>query len=298
MVGEADMFAVISIRTGPGRSEFTFYDGDWFDKSYLNDSVWQEQSTQDAWAAMWRYTAERYRDNPMVVGYDLMVEPNANGVFFDVWEPVDFYPEYAGTLYDWNQFYPDITSAIREVDEDTPILVGAISFSAVQWLPELIPTEDHNTVYMVHQYEPYDYTHQEGRLTLTYPGVFDTDFDGTKDEFNRDWLDNQLSIVDTFASDHGVPVAVNEYGPMRWQPGAAAFMDDQISLFEERGLNHALWLWETSWEPLTAESDDFNFRHGSDPDNHVEVESSDLMDVILKYWERNTLRPSNTISEN
>jgi hypothetical protein len=172
-----------------------------------------------------------------------------------------------------------------------------MSFSAVQWLPELIPGGDKRTVYMVHQYEPYDYTHQEGRLTLTYPGVFDTAFDGTKDEFNRDWLDNQLSIVDTFVEDHGVPVGVNEFGPMRWQPGAAEFMDDQMSLFEQRGLNHALWLWETHWEPLTAESDDFNFRHGPNPDNHVEIESSDLMDVILKYWGLNTVRPSILMTE-
>jgi aryl-phospho-beta-D-glucosidase BglC (GH1 family) len=114
MVAEADMFAVISLRTGPGRSEFTFYDGGWFDESYLNDSIWQGQAAQDGWAAMWSYTAERYRDNAIVVGYDLMVEPNANGVFIDIWEPVDFYPEYADTLYDWNQFYKDIITAIRE----------------------------------------------------------------------------------------------------------------------------------------------------------------------------------------
>jgi len=80
-IAQAHMFAAISFRTGPGRSEFTFFwgeEGDWFDESYFNDAVWQEQAAQDGWAAMWRYTAERYRGNPIVVGYDLMVEPNAN----------------------------------------------------------------------------------------------------------------------------------------------------------------------------------------------------------------------------
>ena len=41
MVAQADMFAVISFRTGPGRSEFTFYledVGDWFDEqAQLNE---------------------------------------------------------------------------------------------------------------------------------------------------------------------------------------------------------------------------------------------------------------------
>ena len=74
-------------------------------------------------------------------------------------------------------------------------------------------------------------------------------------------------------------------------------MDDQMSLFEQREMNHALWLWETHWGPLMEENDDFNFRHGSDPNNHVEIESSDLMNIILKYWERNTVCPSNMITE-
>ncbi len=42
------MFATISIRSGPGRSEFTFLSGDWFDDSYRNDSVWKDQAAQDA----------------------------------------------------------------------------------------------------------------------------------------------------------------------------------------------------------------------------------------------------------
>ena len=84
MIAQADMFTVISFRTGPGRSEFTFFwgeHGDWFDESYYNDKVWVEQAAQDAWADMWQYTAERYKDNPIVVGYDLMVEPNSNEVW-------------------------------------------------------------------------------------------------------------------------------------------------------------------------------------------------------------------------
>jgi hypothetical protein len=70
-------------------------------------------------------------------------------------------------------------------------------------------------------------------------------------------------------------------------------MDDQIDLFEQRGMNHALWVWDPSWEPL-AENDDFNFRHGPDPDNHTDVQTSELIQVITGYWGRNTLRPSSS----
>jgi len=290
MIAQADMFAVISFRTGPGRAEFSVccLGEGWFDDSYYNDSVWQDQAAQDAWAAMWRTTAQRYKDNPVVVGYDLMVEPNSNEVGsdatdpLDIWDPEEFYDQYGGTLYDWNQLYPRISAAIRQVDEDTPILIGGMAYSAVDWLPYLQPTGDPRTVYVVHQYAPFDYTHQEPPAIRAYP-------DGS---FDKAWLNDLLSTVDNFKIAHSVPMAVNEYGVVRWVPGADDFMDDQMDLFEQRDMNYALWLWESSWPPLQDEIDAFNFRHGPDPENHTDVASSDLIKVIEKYWGRNTMRPS------
>jgi hypothetical protein len=296
MIANADMFAVISARTGPGRSDFTFYDEgieEWGDVSLVNDDVWLEQAAQDAWVEMWRYTAERYRDNPFVIGYDLMCEPNAAGRLLEIYEPAEFYPAYAGTLYDWNQFYPRLVEAIREVDADTPILVSGMGWGAVWWLPFLEPTDDPRTVYVVHQYEPQmQYTHQEPPAENTYPGTFDLDWDGVADEFNRGWLDELLTIVDAFKERHSAPVAVNEFGVMRWVPGAARFMADELGLFEQRGMNHAFWAFSPAWPPYAEEVDAFDFLHGPDPNHHANVESSDLIEVIRVYWSRNTVRPS------
>jgi len=138
---------------------------------------------------------------------------------------------------------------------------------------------------MVHQYAPFQYTHQSpDALDCTYPGWCDLDWEGDDNPFDRTWLDGLLLTVDAFTSTHGVPVAVNEFGVVRWVPGAAAFMDDEMALFEQRGMNHALWVWDPAWEPWAEEINAFNFRHGPDPDNHTDVVSSDLMDVIVKYW--------------
>lgn len=296
MIARADMFAVISFRTGPGRAEFSVCcledAGDWYTEAYLNDTIWQDKSAQDAWAEMWRYTAQRYKDNPIVVGYDLMVEPNANEVWLDLWDPDEFRDEYNGTLYDWNQLYPRITTAIREVDRATPLLIGGMGYSGLEWLPILEPTGDPRTVYTVHQYAPHVYTHQWWEdVAFEYPGTFDTDWDGEDDRFDQAWLEDLLSAADEFVATHGVPVAVNEFGVARWAPGAARFMDDQIGLFEQRGWNYALWAWEPEWEPWAEEVTSFNFRFGPDPNNHTEI-SNDLMDVIVMYWGHNTVRPS------
>jgi hypothetical protein len=299
LIEEADMFAVISFRTGPGRSDFTFYDEnieEWGDPSLVLDNVWTDQAAQDAWVEMWRYTADRYRDNPIVVGYDLMVEPNAAGRLLDIYDPAEFYPAYAGTLYDWNQLHPRIVAAIREVDGDTPILIAASSWGAVFWLPYLQPVGDSRVVYTVHQYEPQEqYTHQEPGGANTYPGSFDLDYDGSPDAFGPAWLDGYLSTIDSFKAQHGAPVAVNEYGVRRWVPNAADFMRDQMDLFEKRGLNHAFWAWTPLWPPQNEANDGFDFLHGPDPDNHADAIPNALYEIIVADWSRNTVRPSAVI---
>ena len=292
MAGRADLFVVISFRTGPGRSEFTFYYGDegWFPASYIDNSVWDDPAAQAGWAEMWRYTAERYRGNPVIAGLDLMVEPNSNEMY-DIWEPEEFYARFAGTTADWNRMYPDIVTAIREVDPTVPILVGCMSYSAVEWLPRLVPVDDPRVVYTVHQYAPYEYTHQGKRKHIPYPGSLDTDWDGTEEAFDREWIDALMDTVRRYQGDHDVAAAVNEFGIVRWVPGGAAFLSDQMDVFESMGVNHAIWAWHAAWEPY-ADNDDFNFLFGPDPSCHVETPGNELIRVITSFWEKNDVRPS------
>jgi len=299
-IGKADMFAVISFRTGPGRSEFTFFwgeDGDWFDSSYYNDRVWKEKGAREAWAVMWRETAKIFAGNPYVVGYDLMVEPNSNDVCLDNWDPEEFYRDYAGTSYDWNELFPRISDAIREVDQTTPILIGGMAYSQVDWLPYVVPTTDNKTVYLVHQYEPFVYTHQDAGGKKKYPGSFDADYDGEKEYIDKNWLKNLLTIVADFKLNHDVPVSCNEFGVVRWVKGGAVFMDDSMNLFEARNMNYALWVWDPDYKPLTEENNAFNFRFGANPVNIGDIPDNALLKVIKKYWEKNTARPSNTVFE-
>lgn len=294
MIAEADLFAIIAFRTGPGRSEYTLCCGgeSYFD-GYFNDTVWEDESAQEAWVEMWRFTAERYHYNPIVIGYKLMVEPNSEAVFFDVYEPEEFYPEHRGSSYDWNEFFPRIVEGIRSVDPDTPILVNGMGFSAIHWLPYLEPTDSKNIVYVAHQYAPFEqYTHQLPGGQNTYPGNFDLDWDESEDDFNRQWLEELLSSVDDFVDKFQVPVTIDEFGVNRWVPGAAVYMNDLMDLLENRGINYSLWEWQTSWSDFRLDVNDMDFRLGPDPENLSEVEN-DLYRTITNYWSRNAVRPSN-----
>ena len=90
-----------------------------------------------------------------------------------------------------------------------------------------------------------------------------------------------------------MPVAINEFGAVRWAPGVEIFMRDQFELFESRGMNHALWEWSPAWAYWTEEVNEFNFRFGPDPNNITDDLSNDLMGAITANWSRNTVRPSN-----
>ncbi len=303
MIGDVDMFAVISFRTGPGRSEYTFYRGEdfqsdsqdgWFDEKYYNDKVWESEIAKSGWVAMWKRAAEEFKDNSIVVGYDLMVEPNSTDVFFDIYDPEDFYPEYAWSSYDWNIFFPDIVSGIREIDPEIPIIVGGLSYSDIQWLPFINIIPDTKTIYSFHQYSPHVYTHQSKRDKIGYPEKIDVDWDSIPDDFNRDWLTNLINIGKNFMDDNNVRIAVNEYGGVRWAGNLKDFLNDEMELFESHGINYAIWAWSSEFEPYRSEVDGFNYLMGPDPENKSDLDNNELINVLKKYWSKNTARPSNT----
>ena len=295
MIASADMFATIAFRSGPGKAEWSLCClNESYYRGYFNDEVWSDADAQAGWAAMWQYTAERYRDNPVVVGYKLMVEPNAADVLYGIDSPGEFFRSYSDTLADWNTLYPKLVQAIRVVDADTPILVGADGYSSVAWLPYLTPVDAANMVYVAHQYVPYDsYTHQEPDGENTYPGSFDVDWDNAAENVDKNYLSGLLNPVRRYQQKQGVPIAIDEFGVKRWVPGAWLYLNDLLDLFEQAGWNYAIWEWSTGYEPYGLAIDDFNYKLGIDPANKTVQLDNPLLNVLKSYWSLNTIRPSN-----
>ncbi len=294
MVENANMFAVISFRTGPGRSDFTFYPDVLppENSDLLIETVWTEQAAQDAWVAMWRHTAERYAGNPVVAGYDLMVEPNSAGLL-EIYDPVEFANLHGGSLYDWKQLEPRLIDAVRDFDDDTPILLSNNGWNGLYWLSDTYISADPRVVYTAHNYEPFTYSNQwYDSPMLTYPGTFDADGDGNSEVVNKAWQENWYAdTLDVFLQAHDVPVAITELGVTRWAPGAATYLADQISIIESRGLNHAIWMFHANWQPFKDNDNAFDFLLGPNPSNTYNVSSSALLTVIKQNWAKNTIRP-------
>jgi cysteinyl-tRNA synthetase len=280
---QVGIYVVIHFRTGPGRNESAIH--------RLRDadmSIWTEPEAQKAWIEMWRMVAERYRDSPVVVGYNLLVEPLANLTVDpdQELEPQTVQAELEGTLADWNVLAKRITEGIRQVDPDTPIIVDSINWANAAWFSMLEPTGDQRTVYSLHTYDPDAYTTQEeGDDSITYPMVVEDA--GETIEFNREWLESNLAPALEFSETHQIPIYVGEFGAMRWVPNAAQFVADQISLFEEYGWNYAYYVWRGD----DAYFDGFNMEYGPDPSSHAEVPGSEVLQVHLDRWSENTFFP-------
>lgn len=300
MIENAGLFAIIAVRTGPGRSEFTFVYDDvntWFGPDKLNDQVWATQGAQDAWVAMWRFIAERYKNNRCIVGYELMVEPNSNAVGsdvlsspIDIYDPDQFYQRYAGTLYDWNQLHPKIVRAIREVDTDTPILLPANGYSSAQWLPYISNVSDQRVVFAAHQYEPHEYTHQKPEAFLSYPGEISMEDDGNIEAFNSSTVNNILRPVSKIVHEDKATVAVTEFGTVRWAPGANLFLANTMDVLEKLGINYFVYEWGTRHMPYLRMDNAFFFEVGPDPKNTAPKKDNELMLTICDYWRRNSIR--------
>jgi hypothetical protein len=280
--GEVGIYVIINVRSGPGRNEAAIHmakGGDF--------SIWEDRAAQEAWIEMWRYIAERYQDNPVVIGYNLLTEPHPNILVAPDgnMEPEDAYAEMEGTLMDWNIFAKEITAAIREVDKETPIIIDSLNWADAAWFSVLEPTGDSHTVYSPHIYDPDVYTIQEpDEIEIIYPSV--VEYYGEEVLFNKDWLTERLSPVVKFSETYNVPVFVGEFGVLRWVPGAGQYILDLITLFEDYGWGYAYYTWRGD-EPYF---DGFNMEYGTHPENHTRVDNP-LLEVFTVYWAYNVDYP-------
>jgi endoglucanase len=220
---------------------------------------------------MTEHAAARWGGLPHVIGLEPLVEPNRG-------EPAA-----------WNAIAARLVAALRRGDPDLPALISPLDHGAPEQLPMLEPVPDRRTIYSVHQYGPWQYTHQAERAPLLYPDEVDVDGDGAPDTFSEPWLRARIDRIAAWSREHDVPIAITEFGVRRWAPDAAAFLQDQIAAFEHHGWAHALWMWHAT-AARTAGQDEFDVLRSSNPADHQDHDASALLAVVRAAWLRNGVR--------
>ncbi|MBR5839742.1 MAG: cellulase family glycosylhydrolase, partial [Victivallales bacterium] len=205
-----------------------------FDKNYL-----------DAFVDLWRMVARHYKDEPIVVGYDLYNEPvQTNQVKYDY-----LYCQY------------EAAKAIREIDSEKPIIIAANNWSSAAAFNYLKPLPLKNLIYQGHMYEPGSFTHQgvgwenmkkilDGKQKLMgYPGWFDNFY------YDKKELRKILKPIRDFQLKYDARIYMGEFSAIRFAPGAAQYIQDLIEIFEEYG-----WDWSyhafREWYNWSVEHDE------------------------------------------
>jgi hypothetical protein len=102
---------------------------------------------------------------------------------------------------------------------------------------------------------------------------------------------NYSGRLDAFAAQYPRLQTVSEFGVVRWSPGAVQFLRDQMDDIDRRGMNYAIWGWDSIWEPWrTWGSKAMNCWFGPEPSNYTEAPNA-MVNEIVTAWGRNTGRP-------
>ncbi len=203
---------------------------------------------QDSYAAAWRAVAERFRDHPAVLGYDLMNEPHA-GSRFDALEALGLgtsedSPSPAFDRELLGPFYQRVIDAVREVDADAWIFFepryGAPGNGSPSFLPVLVdprPGED-RLVYAPHLYS----------VWLEAGGSY-----GESDSVVADWEASRTAELEL----QRAPLVLGEWGLNLDAERAEAFVLDVLDLADRMTAGWAYWSYDpSSWGPMLGDGTD------------------------------------------
>ena len=261
--------------------------------------LWKDAAFQEQAAAFWRTLAGRLRGHRALVAYNPLNEPHPERAFgFDDAEGEGFRAWRAkvkDTPADLDAFNRRIVAAIREADPEMPILLDGWAYASPLGLAELQPIAGDGILYAFHFYEPWEYTTfrvNQGRYAYPdrLPGA-----SGASEPWSKDRIRGRIAPVARWAQQHGVPrtrIVAAEFGVDRRVNGAAAYLEDLVSVLNEGGWHWAFYSFRSDgdWTGLDYElgADAVDPRiwdaekRGEDPERYKRRHDNPLWQVLRR----------------
>jgi endoglucanase len=182
-------------------------------------------------AAVWTQLAERYRDYPETLYFELLNEPS-------------------GALNDdeWTKDAAVLLSAVRKADPKRTVVIGPAYWNSLDHLGALaLPEDDRNIIVTVHYYVPMRFTHQGASWIPGADKWKGTTWTG--DEAEQATLDRDFDKAAQWAVANRRPLYLGEFGAFQ-----AADMESRArwtravaDAARRRGMSFAYWEFGSSF---------------------------------------------------
>ena len=189
---------------------------DWHSDSLKGKAeLWTKKSNRQKTYALWEVLADRYKDETIIAGYDILNEA--------VLESADLL----------NEFYRESIKAIRRSDKNHMLFIEGKHWA--QQIDLLDDFEDDNWVYSIHFYEPMEFAFNLIPF-MSYPSG----------DFNKDALRRRMEGYYLFAQKKQRPVHVGEFG-VNYRKGVCnehGYLQDELKCFNDFGFHWSYWTYK------------------------------------------------------
>jgi len=162
------------------------------DMHHFNELMADPNKYHEAFLAIWRQVAHRYRHYPSKLVFEVLNEPHQNI-----------------TAEQWNTYLAEAVAIIREENPERWIIAGGIDYNSINGLDSLRLPDTAKMAVTFHYYEPQEFTFQEHPY-LGYEKYKDVKWEGSQDE--RQYVADRFAKVAFWARNQGVPVLLGEFG--------------------------------------------------------------------------------------
>ncbi len=234
-----------------------------------DNGLFTSAACQQHFVELWQEIARKYKETPVIWGYDLANEPVES-----------FGPD---NLADWQELAERAAKAIRAIDPQRTIIVEPPNWGSPDGLREFEPIDVPNVVYSVHMYVPHGFTHQNVHGATT-PKVYPGQIDGKM--WDKKQLEEALQPAIDFQKMYNVHMYIGEFSAIRWAPDNSAYryLKDVIDICEAHD-------WDWSYHAF-REWDGWSVEHGSDRADRSRSSSSTDREQLLRKWYQQDQKPT------
>lgn len=201
-------------------------------------ALWDVPENQKRFIALWKAIAARYKDEPIIAGFDILNEP------------------YVSKSADqWQSLAEKLDAGIREADKNHLVIVEQLNMiKNGDWhmytRNNFFIMKDPDVMYTFHFYAPFEYTHQyapwtelKGKDGGKYPDRSASKWTENKGMmlFDSDYLEECMETYLQWGADHNVPLYMGEFGLYKacFENGrnGVEWVRDVVDLAKEHNVN-------------------------------------------------------------